>query len=1076
MEKLENLNEEIILAPEGENNLFNETYNKFDQIVYKIDELNKFKDNILLLLKERDKIYMNKLLDYKIKADKIKLDFDETNSRANSNFDKIISTQAKLTSRLDQLNSYETFVNKTNDKLISHEVRLNNFREDFTNATQKYDRIYLDNLELPGFIGRCAKYKNCQSFFLDVIKDLAKLNKFRDKNIIDFKMYKEKLETLINSINTLIDNYNDSQMKYIKEEKEKILKDCNKMFESVTENIKEIKVENSKYAVDLIAKSMNLTKKWEDMEKIRDEIFENFNYSVNKYQMLTDDTMKSFDEFKNEYDLIRRKFFELAEFIKDVRFRKNIGENVKKAEIKNVVKKILKKGKPIDGKDIHLLNDISHIENVDFKKYYNIDSRNEEINENISMNQNQNNEKNNYSNNIKSNNYNKINNNSNKKNSNNNNIYSVSNTNDNNNNRNIFLHSSTSNKNKNKISYLSNNEVKINNDTSSTNTNRNMIKKELNQSVDEPKLIKSNIKTPLSTMTNGNMQIDISNKTFSISPMHISSNKSSTKMNRITYNLNNKKEKGKEKEREKDKEKEKEKEKEKVKGKEKENEKEKIKEKGNDKEKNIEKIIEKNKEKDAFLGKLNANLSNSNNITTINNDITNNNTISQIQNEKDIASKDEKGNESNNDFKSVTNNTTIIDKKELFNDLNNINKSIHLKSENKESLDETYSLYEGLNTLNMKNSKLLSSSSEKNISIISESTSNINKFLLNDLKLEHNDKVIKELASELEQSTAKKDKLASNKKEIDQNFKNVCNGIEPINLLSSKIKNKLTDLNPNEKIEEENIQNINTTNNKYNTCDNNSYLENNEILSTNNFNQKINMVDQKILNLELYTKEKIIDLISQINVLKNAYKCLPNDSNKLLGLSSSKYKTFNNSFNGNNQQNFLVPEKLMKENKENTPNNNENKNIINSNNNLASQVILNNIKNEKRRYSLKEINPKPSMNNSKMIKKVNINNVLSESSNNNFVKNFAKNINIRELADGINNRILQSLNNEQTTNQLKSHNSLFLPKSNNAYNSPANTAEIKFVDLNRLVNHQLPRNRLVPIHINEADYFVQLNK
>ena len=124
------------------------------------------------------------------------------------------------------------------------------------------------------------------------------------------------------------------------------------------------------------------------------------------------------------------------------------------------------------------------------------------------------------------------------------------------------------------------------------------------------------------------------------------------------------------------------------------------------------------------------------------------------------------------------------------------------------------------------------------------------------------------------------------------------------------------------------------------------------------------MVDQKILNLELYTKEKIIDLISQINLLKNVCKCPSiNDQNKLLSLSNSKYKTFNNSFNGKNTQNFLVSEKI-KENKENISINNENKNIVNTNN-ISSQVILNNIKNEKRRYSLKEINPKTSLANTK---------------------------------------------------------------------------------------------------------------
>ena len=42
---------------------------------------------------------------------------------------------------------------------------------------------------------------------------------------------------------------------------------------------------------------------------------------------------------------------------------------------------------------------------------------------------------------------------------------------------------------------------------------------------------------------------------------------------------------------------------------------------------------------------------------------------------------------------------------------------------------------------------------------------------------------------------------------------------------------------------------------------------------------------------------------------------------------------------------------------------------------------------------------------------------------------------------------------------------------NNYNDSSFNGAEIKLVDLNKLVNHQLPRNRLVPIHINENEFF-----
>ena len=382
-------NNELVLNEENLS-LMKETYNKFNSVIYSTEELNNFKDNILSLLKERDKIILNKLSEYKNNTEKIKSDFISQNKISNTKFSKIIETQALMTSRLDQLSDYENFVTKTNDKLVSHEVRLTNIRNDFSLATQKYDKIYLDNLELPGYIGRCAKYKNCQVFFLDVIKDLAKLNIYREKNIIDLKMYKDKLETIISSMNSILDNNNESQIKYINEMKEKILKDCESMFETVSGSMKDIRVENSKYAVNLISTSMDLSKKWEKLEKIKEELLEKFNYDVNKYQMRTDDTIKSFEEFKTEYGVIRRKFIELAEFIKDVRFRKNIGGNVKKKEVKQMVKKMLKKRKSFEGEKVQLLSDITSIENIDYKKYYNIENNEDnEIN-----NENNNNENN----------------------------------------------------------------------------------------------------------------------------------------------------------------------------------------------------------------------------------------------------------------------------------------------------------------------------------------------------------------------------------------------------------------------------------------------------------------------------------------------------------------------------------------------------------------------------------------------------------------------------------------------------------------------------------------------------------
>ena len=1270
--KADKIDQELIALSDENINIMNETYNKFNTIIYNNDELNKFKDNILSLLKERDKIYLDKLVEYKTKTEKIKMHFDSINKITNSKFSQIIDNQANMNSRLDQLNNYESFVTKTNDKLISHEVRLTNIREDFSNATQKYDKIYLDNLELPGYIGRGAKYKNCQIFFLDIIKDLAKLNKYKEKNIIDLKMYKDKLETIISSMNSILDNNNQSQIKYINETKEKILKDCNNMFESVCDNMKEIRVDNSKYAVDLISTSMDLSKKWDKIEKIREDLLEKFNYSVNKYQMLTDDTIKSFGEFKTEYSIVRRKFMELAEFIKDVRFRKNIGENVKKKEIKVMVKKMLKKRKSFEAKDVHLLSDISTIENIDYKKYYHIDTKNNENNNNDN--------------------------------------------NENNDNRSSSLKVS-----QNKIDKKHKNLRRNNNNI---NSNYSMPKeasyrRDLNQSAEETRSHRMNIVNPLTSSTNNinsNVYVDKSNKSINISPLNVKDLKNSHAINNSAIvsnrNTNIKKEnnidikfrykldindKKNEVKNIKDKieKKQKSKEKDKDKNYEQENditiEDNTITNHNNVTNNKTNKEIKSNLINDNNQNKQNQNMkgeiyymSSNNNNNNNNNENETNTKSEEIQepqfnqfNEKENISINYNIENKNIDInkykeltknKSIQNNLNNIDTKEFSTQIND--KAKERNDENSQIsssrimtyrsnieikpslLDDASSISEGYNTNDAKNkNNNIGLSSEKSLSFISDNNNNINKFLINDILIENNDRIIKELASELEQSTAKKDKLASNKKEIEQKFKNACNSIEPINLLGQKENNTKIINNPNEIICNKNIvknNNIQSNNNNNNNINNNeneneeqrinnnldkeikntnneftgqvnkniidknnniNYGElpqsktteednnsnnyniniisskniselkhnspneqdgnknikninksindsitnlnpikvNNEIyindgLNSNTFNKKLHAVDQKLLNLELYTKEKILDLITQINLIKHTCNLPINDSfvkeksnldtskisylsNK--NLTNQKYKTFNNSFcnnsNLNNQQNPFYNEK----NKENISlNNNDNNNRIykiNNNNNTNSQNIYNN-NNEKKRYSLKEVNPKFSFLNQKLSQKNSINNIINSNMNNNIYLNNIRqnnsltdnnngyninnrrNGNFKEIIDGnnSNNNLIHNINNDinskilkeidkrgETGNYTKNINNDELynknsnknlnlnydsNKKNFAYsNSTFTGTEIKLVDLNKLVNHQLPRNRLIPIKINDSDYYVSLN-
>ena len=360
-----------------------EKYYKFD-IVYKNKELNKFKDEILSYLRNRDYFYLEKLKNLQSQADITDKNLDNLSDVMKKNFSTILSTQAETTTKLDKIKTFDAFVNKSNDKLISHEIRINCLREDLTKTTQKYDKIYLDNLEVPGYIGRCSKYANCRIFFADVIKELDKFNTYREKNIIDLCTYKERLENIIKMFQNLVDNNNDSQIKYITQLNDKTNKN---LLDIIEEKISNVRVDNSKFSVDLLNKTTELNNLYDKINSIKDYILKEFKMKSEEYNKKLEETNKNFEEYKIEYSIIRQKFLELADFIKNGKFSRNFGSMFNKKDINIITKKLAKDNRDsIEAKDIKLLENIENIEKMEFKQNNITENKNNNNNNNINTN------------------------------------------------------------------------------------------------------------------------------------------------------------------------------------------------------------------------------------------------------------------------------------------------------------------------------------------------------------------------------------------------------------------------------------------------------------------------------------------------------------------------------------------------------------------------------------------------------------------------------------------------------------------------------------------------------------------
>ena len=817
--------------PELMENSFQKMSNKYI-IKYQNEELNKFQDEILSFFKERDKYYTDLISKYKNQIEISEKNYENLANHLKLNYKEILSSQASLNNRLDKFNSYDAFVAKTNDNLTSHEIRINNLREDYTRTVQKYDKIYLDNLELPGYIGRCAKYKNCQLFFEDVIKEINKFNNYKEKNNIDLKTYKEKLEFSIKTFRNLLNNNNDAQIKYINKLNEKNLDESKNMVDNLSTRVMELRIENSKHSLELINKTNELKQEMEKIKEMKGELLNEFYNKIDDFKIETNKTVNSFNEFKNEYAIIRKKFLELAEFIKDIRFRKNLGGDVNKKDLNDLYKNLIKKNKKcMKDKNVQLLDDINKIEKMEFK--INKIDNNDNINKEKNIRGNKKHETYNYTKNVFKGNIIEFN-----------------------------LHN-----NKNEIK--KNDTDEINNDITGGNIRES----------------KTDINNNLNNLNNSEINKPSSHEKRVFLFKDSNSSRSSKNIFNNKMNLDNEK----------------------------------------------EDIMKNTYDNTEDLNK-------------------NNNLV--MKNIKEYDQKSEK--------KFETFNLNKIQ-------MNSISKLINKDKDKKCSTEtDAISITDSCNSFNINNAisqiGVLSDKSISNISLpITYNLNNVkcNKFILNDIHQEENDnKIIKELAAELEQSTSKK-----NKKIINKYSKNVVENIEPINLnqknetieiinnssdnienkeLDNKINNQIKkdeqiikdNNNNNEKIfplickSIENEKKDDNNNNKQSrkiisiikdlkdTMDSNSpkgdninnntdkiYNLNSDIeTNTETMNSKIGLFGQKLADIEMYMKNKFFELARQINEIKQQNSSKKKNLNRTVGYKSDKniFNFLNNEICPNN--------------------------------------------------------------------------------------------------------------------------------------------------------------------------------
>ena len=240
----------------------------------------------------------------------------------------ILSNEAKIKNLTNNFESLEKKFKVLNDKFVNIEIKFSNLSREYSESCYKYDKMILDNLLVPGYIGSGnCKYKNLKEFLEEAKNNFNSLENNIKKNYINFEEYKKKLEILIDKFNSLINNYQQCNFQYTNNKLSETEKKFIDHFYKIKEDYSKIQIENLDKVRNFLNDINFIKTEKINITDYKNELIETNNNFYKKISNKLKKEKTEIDNFKIEFFKIKKSFQTIAEFIKDVRFKRNIMAN-----------------------------------------------------------------------------------------------------------------------------------------------------------------------------------------------------------------------------------------------------------------------------------------------------------------------------------------------------------------------------------------------------------------------------------------------------------------------------------------------------------------------------------------------------------------------------------------------------------------------------------------------------------------------------------------------------------------------------------------------------------------------------
>ena len=303
-------------------------------------EVLQFKDEILREIKMLKKSISEK---YESNATLISEKLTTYDSKINFLNERI----TELTSKINTDNNAKTdisslleFKNKTRDNLLTMEIKVNNIDREMRNNVFRIDNILSDSVLYPGIIGKSCKFKTFHHMLDHILSQISQTITYREKNTLDLNTYKKKLESLVQNLQSSKDGIVAQNNSLINKKMDEIEEKFKSLISLYDERLSGTRAENAEYIKNMEGTMNKFKTELMEVENLKGKIFEEIKAEGNLLRVENEKTQNIFLGYKKEFILLKDRFTQLSEFIKDVRFRINLGQEVKKRDFYQMSNKI----------------------------------------------------------------------------------------------------------------------------------------------------------------------------------------------------------------------------------------------------------------------------------------------------------------------------------------------------------------------------------------------------------------------------------------------------------------------------------------------------------------------------------------------------------------------------------------------------------------------------------------------------------------------------------------------------------------------------------------------------------------